>query len=119
MTLSYCSLSCWSSASRSNERCCSTEKVPRMPQATATVSEMARTRRAEIDRSLNMGNRGSAKKEGRGKSQKLLKNTVDCGPVVLRARAMPDEDGWRRLHSARQAKHEIARDDQSRKATTP
>jgi transcription initiation factor TFIIIB Brf1 subunit/transcription initiation factor TFIIB len=31
------------------------EKVPRTPQATATVSEIARISRAAIDRSLNMG----------------------------------------------------------------
>jgi hypothetical protein len=31
-----------------------TENVPRIPQANATVNEMARIRRAEIDRSLNM-----------------------------------------------------------------
>src|SRR5882757_6979241 len=55
MTLSYCSLSCCSSASRIRARCCRTENVPRIPQATATVSEIARISRAAIDRSLNMG----------------------------------------------------------------
>src|SRR4030081_2591373 len=55
MTLSYCSLSCCSSASRVRARCCRTENVPRIPQPTARVSEIARISRAAIDRSLNMG----------------------------------------------------------------
>ena len=42
-------------------RCWITEKVPRMAQAAATVSEIARISRAAIDRSLNMGRRISAK----------------------------------------------------------
>src|SRR5882672_4138603 len=55
MTLADCSLSCCWSASRVRARCCRTENVPRIPQATATVSEIARISRAAIDRSLNMG----------------------------------------------------------------
>src|SRR5215475_887155 len=55
MTLSYCSLSSRSSASRVSERCWMMENVPSTPQATATVSEMARMRRAPIERSPNMG----------------------------------------------------------------
>src|SRR5664279_2022270 len=55
MTLSYCSLSCCSSASLVSSRCWMIEKPPRMPHAAATVSEMARIRRAPMDRILNMG----------------------------------------------------------------
>src|SRR3954451_23762507 len=49
-TLSNCSLSCCSSASRVKARCWMTEKVPSTAQAMATVSESAMMRRAEIDR---------------------------------------------------------------------
>src|SRR6202142_4175368 len=60
------------------------EKVPRMPQATATVSEMARIKRAAIDRSLNMGNFPKRSASGRfGKSQKEFNNLVSCYPGVI------------------------------------
>src|ERR1700693_5875259 len=84
MTLSYCSLSCWSSASRVSDRCCRTEKVPRIPQATATVSEMARIRRAAIDRSLNMGTPNLRGRKIRKSPRKCLTTAADHRPVVLR-----------------------------------
>jgi hypothetical protein len=48
--LLFCSSASWVSAP-----CCQIEKLPRMAQATATVSEIARISRAPIDCSLNMG----------------------------------------------------------------
>src|SRR5450631_4203449 len=74
MTLAYCSLSCWSSASLDNERCCTTEKVPRIPQTTATVSEIVRISRAEIDRSLNMRTPKLRQKGEVGTSQIMFNN---------------------------------------------
>src|SRR5229473_4258439 len=74
MTLSYCSLSCWSSASLVNERCSTTEKVPRIPQTTATVTEIVRISRTEIDRSLNMGTPKLRQKGEFGTSQIMFNN---------------------------------------------
>src|SRR5450432_1964755 len=87
MTLSYCSLSCWSSASRVNERCCRIEKVPRTPQATATVSEMARIRRAAIDRSLNMRAPKLREREASEVPRKSLTTAPDRQAVILRVAA--------------------------------
>src|SRR6266849_10886440 len=74
MTLPYCSLSCWSSASLVNEHCSTTEKVPRIPQTTATVTEIVRISRAEIDRSLNMGPPKLRQKGEFGTSQIMFNN---------------------------------------------
>src|SRR5216683_948826 len=90
MTLSYCSFSCWSSASRVRERCWAIEKLPRMAQATATVSEMARISRAAIDRILNMGNPELREANIPEISQKMFNNKADHGRVVLRGAHGPD-----------------------------
>src|SRR3954467_4077567 len=59
ITLSYCSLGWGGSASCVSARCWAIEKVPRMPQAAATVSEMARISRTAIERILNMRRTGA------------------------------------------------------------
>jgi hypothetical protein len=43
------------------------ENVPRIPQAAATVSEMASIRRAAIDRSWNMGKTDASLQEWQAK----------------------------------------------------
>src|SRR5512142_377061 len=93
MTLSYCSFNCCSSASRINERCCRIEKVPRIPQATATVSEMARISRAEIDRSLNMRDTDAPQEEDSDSPRNCLRR--DYGISRLQRRASPPALGRR------------------------
>src|SRR5260370_18293628 len=54
------------------------EKVPRIAQAAATVSDIARIRRAAIDRSLNMGDTEAPREEDFGESQKVVNTEVNC-----------------------------------------
>src|ERR1700734_241006 len=104
MTLSYCSLSCCSSASWVKARCCMIENVPSTPQATATVNEMARIRRAAIDRSLNIGGAEAFVKERFGNSQKFIKN-CERRTGLLRIRQSAQATEWQ-LCSVAQAGEE-------------